>query len=122
MGVPVSPWIIRINAQMFPIGPRFLITSARSDEQHGQERWLTENGWVDAPEPLAKVATLERVRRAGLDYSAIRVFGQYHFSPVAWILVCEAIDIALYEPRLLTECLTADIMLPGDDDPRTRKP
>jgi hypothetical protein len=115
-------WIIRINAQMFPIGPRFLVTCARSDEQHGQERWLTEHGWIDAPESLAKATTLDRIRAAGLDYSAIRVFGQYYFSPVAWILVCEALDTALYEPRLLTECLTNDITLTGDDDPRVRKP
>jgi hypothetical protein len=114
-------WIIRINAQMFPIGPRFLITCARSDERHGEERWLTFDGWVDAPESLAKATTLERVRHAGLDQGGVRIYGQYHFAPVAWILVCEALDNALYEPRLLTECLTNDIMLTGDDDPRVRR-
>jgi hypothetical protein len=111
-------WIIRINAQMFPVGPRFLVTSARSDEQHGQERWLTEHGWIDAPESLAKATTLERVQRAGFDAGTLRVYGQYHFAPLAWVLVREAIDSALYEPRLLTECLTTEIMLTGEDDPR----
>ena len=56
-------YLIRIHAQMFPIGPRFLVTCGRSDEQHGQERWLTEHGWIEAPEIFAKTPTLERVRR-----------------------------------------------------------
>lgn len=95
-------WLVRIHAQWFPIGMRFLIRGGIADGPGAEARYLVlEEGWSAAPEDHSREKMGTLIRRYGLDPFWTRRAIERHAAPIWQPTLIRAIDDAMYEPHAI---------------------
>ena len=88
------PWIIRINAQWFPIGLRIIVRCGLAGAPQDDALMLRDNGWHKT-EAFA-LGTRKALIAAGNDYGWHRCYAQYHMTQMGLYMLYVGLEQAAY--------------------------